>query len=691
MLSEFQQVARSLEEFGLTPPCRRHWVKPLERGEFLIASIDENAAVKKIELCEAVRAREVFKIQKDKHKSFPATKFETPLFAVSANDPVRMKLADADLSGAERALHLDAACKPHALSIGKSDRRSLKRRLQEFARELAAMTVSEQNIAMTRVLAAVTKNDIDPEQFLNQVARAIVDAVRRGDDLRIAIRALMGGVDKHGNVKSGKMTLVLDAAREPDEDFRRLAHAGYETIYHSVLLSAGTRAADGVCALTGRAGSIVRVLADPRLPLLKDTNLFSMNRETPCHDRYGLIGADICPVASDTSEELNSAALWITDARRKGKTWAAVPGPGDKNDLLIAYVEQLPDLDADIAELLSEATAEQLEGDFEGKAESVVRALEGQPRISDGAILHTLVLRRISKGQVQVELNRRYRIGRIRAAAEEWRAAAANAPPFHLYVPVGRGKPAQPIRPRPLFPAEVSRLLKAAWIRNGEDRQKSSGCDLGESYDLFLGEGIESYTAAERLMSAVLNQYSGLLLRAGEQVNRYGLLAKDLNANARKPAVMASTLLGILLYKLNRTKERYMTDAPFLVGRLLSLADVLHAQYCKAVRGGDLPPQLLGNQHYQMAKDRPARALDVLGGRLRVYKAWADTAKPSDPEGNDPVKLAGWAVAQMAQIADELHGNVPDHGFDYRGQAEMLLGYLSRGKADREKGNSNND
>jgi hypothetical protein len=375
---------------------------------------------------------------------------------------------------------------------------------------------------------------------------------------------------------------------------------------------------------------------------LKDTNLFSMNRETPCHDRYGLIGADICPVASDTSEELNSAALWITDARRKGKTWAAVPGPGDKNDLLIAYVEQLPDLDADIAELLSEATAEQLEGDFEGKAESVVRALEGQPRISDGAILHTLVLRRISKGQVQVELNRRYRIGRIRAAAEEWRAAAANAPPFHLYVPVGRGKPAQPIRPRPLFPAEVSRLLKAAWIRKGEDR-------------------------------------------------RYGLLAKDLNANARKPAVMASTLLGILLYKLNRTKERYMTDAPFLVGRLLSLADVLHAQYCKAVRGGDLPPQLLGNQHYQMAKDRPARALDVLGGRLRVYKAWADTAKPSDPEGNDPVKLAGWAVAQMAQIADELHGNVPDHGFDYRGQAEMLLGYLSRGKADREKGNSNND
>ena len=124
-----------------------------------------------------------------------------------------------------------------------------------------------------------------------------------------------------------------------------------------------------------------------------------------------------------------------------------------------------------------------------------------------------------------------------------------------------------------------------------------------------------------------------------------------------------------------------MSEPAFLLGRMLALADVLHAQYCTVVRGDDLPPQLLGNQHFAMASDRPGRALAVLGDRLRVYQGWATTArvKPDSPESAQRgIRLAKWALARMGEVTSQLAGRVPVGSFGDAGRAEMLLGYLSR-------------
>ena len=132
-----------------------------------------------------------------------------------------------------------------------------------------------------------------------------------------------------------------------------------------------------------------------------------------------------------------------------------------------------------------------------------------------------------------------------------------------------------------------------------------------------------------------------------------------------------------------------MNDTAFSLGRMLALSDLLHAQYCRVVRGGTLPPQLLGNQHYSMASDRPVRACAVLGERLRIYKAWADTARrdaQGDPALQKAVNTAKWAVSQMGMITPALHGQLPERGFNEAGKAEMLLGYLSSdaGKEDND-------
>jgi hypothetical protein len=352
---------------------------------------------------------------------------------------------------------------------------------------------------------------------------------------------------------------------------------------------------------------------------------------------------------------------------------------GSGRDLVLAYVDLHPDLDADLAELLSDADAIEREGVFEAKAQTLVKALdELRGKLSTGAVLHSVVLRRISKGQVQIELTRQFPMDRITAALQEWKNAAINTPALSLMAPTGKDKPAKLINPKTLFPGEVAEATKWIWIRGGTERQAAAGVSLSLVYDLFLGQGQSSVHAANAILQRVLQQSTPLLLLTGDQLARFGKSVRDLSFPGRYSAITAVTLLGVALYKLERKKEFFMNETAFLLGRMLALSDTLHAQYCQAVRGGSLPPQLLGNQHYSMAADHPQRAFAVLADRLRVYKGWAQTARV-EGELQAVVKIAKWAVAEMGSVAGELHGKLPDRLKDID-KAEMMLGYLTREK-----------
>jgi len=76
------------------------------------------------------------------------------------------------------------------------------------------------------------------------------------------------------------------------------------------------------------------------------------------------------------------------------------------------------------------------------------------------------------------------------------------------------------------------------------------------------------------------------------------------------------SILGILLWKLGIGKESYMNNPSYLVGRILKIADELHALYCKEVRKDKMPPQLLGNALMAAALDSPTQALAQLALRI---------------------------------------------------------------------------
>ena len=112
-----------------------------------------------------------------------------------------------------------------------------------------------------------------------------------------------------------------------------------------------------------------------------------------------------------------------------------------------------------------------------------------------------------------------------------------------------------------------------------------------------------------------------------------------------------------------------MHSVAFNIGRLLMLSDVLHREYCLNVRKGDIPPQLIGNAIMPIAVEFPNRALNLLQERIRIYKAWADTAKEA--------RLAKWVVKNMAETARELSEKEIPESFNEAERAQVLLGYLA--------------
>jgi hypothetical protein len=511
------------------------------------------------------------------------------------------------------------------------------------------------------------------------LSEAVLAALERGENTRTAQLVLIGDVNKKGKIDDGELPLVFDMHREAGDEFLRVAHAKTGMFYSNALLQRRQGEPDGVCSITGEHTTLERGnLPSPRLPALADTILFSANSDIPCLQRYDLIGSEAFPIGRETAQKLNGTALWITAPGRKGKTWSLVPRSDESGrDLVLVYVDLLPDLNVDLAELLSESDATEREGVFESKAATAVRAIdELRGKMATAAVLHTLVLRRISKGQVQVEISRQYRVERIREALREWEEAALNIPWLSLLVPTGKGKPTRLISPRIPFPGEVVDGTKWIWIRGGAERQPTAGISLASVYDLYLGQGPDARSAASALLERVLQQCTPLLLFMGDQFARFGKSVQGLSVLGRYSSVTAVTLLGIALYKLERKKESYMNQTAFLLGRMLALSDVLHAQYCRAVRRGDLPPQLLGNQHYSMATEHPQRAFAVLADRLRIYKGWAQTAR-AEGELQAAARIAKWAVTQMGFIASELHGKLPERLKDLD-RAEMMLGYLAR-------------
>ncbi len=685
MLSELNTLNESLKRFGIVPEKSHPWITYHKKGDGFVVGLDEGGEVKRIEFWPKKMMAEVWKVVPNKQHSFPVLNLKVPVWQLSESvESIRVSLKGK--KGKERIEQVKAICSlsdlyPHGKEKSLDQYlQKFNNRFSDFPEELDVIIrpALEADCIVLDLLNRVKKIKNQSEQFLRQLSGLAISASLEGrlDAWELVEQLLLGKWhEKENTYKEFDIPIVLDVDNYSDFSFRIFDEIVKKQVNDALFQQKRLGGGQGVCALSGKCGELENdKFPEPKLPILGQSYLYSMNKDAKCHTRYGRISAASYPVNKDLTIELQSSLLFITANERKGKTWCSVPGNSRKErDLLIAYLERMPVNDIDFGFL---GEQNDMEGEFETSAKQVCEALRGNPVINVDDELRIFVLKSVDKGRRQVLFTSVFSVLKIIEGNELWLTGAANHPLFFLTVPLKKGEKSRALAPFCPSPSDVMRLFHFQWIRNGLERSEAHGCRLSDVYDLMFADSDLSEKLCNKFLRLVLRKVHPLLTGIGGalhlgQVNRNSQYSLEkYSVESKKATLVAIGLMAILLYKLGFKKEDYMNEIEFKIGRILSLVDTLHREYSKTVRD-DIPNQLLGNSMMKTALDNPQRALARLNQRLLVYKAWVD-------KSGEEAKLARWAVNEMGKIACGLENCDLDIRLDDIGQAKMLLGYLAR-------------
>jgi len=689
MINELYALSLSLERNGIPVPVKHPWIEGVKKGESLLVNVDQNGHVASIEYCAPERVATFWNISESKHKTFPKINLD-PLWCKVEDEEVLKEFVEKGkkkqwekwLALAERILqeYPDIACRkdPKKIYDWKKDK---WRRLYLFPHQAILPSLGHENKGLRSLIQCFSSwqefSESKVNEFLMQIARRLIADLADGrlDCFKLIQDLIVGrpAAKQQPQVTvlfnpSGSKVIVADQAEEEALSRALSRKKAAEKKY--------------LCPLSGKlTDSAISKYPDPNLPVLGKTFLMAMNKDSPCHKRYGKNGVKIFPASNEASARLDNTLRFITAPDRLHKTWMPVASgkwkgnpKKEKKDLLIAFAEDLPDaqnINPNLALMIGGDS--QQEQRFEIVSSIVCDVLQKQRLAETSAILRFFVIRNISPGQTQVVLNDFCLFSQLTEAVEVWRIAAGNHPHFSLYLSTKKGVKATKHFPPVPYPADLPRLLQHQWIREGLESHKLNSCPLVVSYDLFFERGVKTHSTARQVLQMILQRVTPLLSGIGEAqhtqvLGNYSIFSKG-------TALMAVSYLGITLFKLGIRKEVYMKEVGYGIGRLLSLTDCLHKEYCKTVRDDDIPNQLLGNTILRTVLDSPVRGLARLSERIPVYKAWIDRQQ------GEKYKLAHWAKNEMGKISEQLSVmTIPDSTDDAL-KAQILLGYLAHVEA----------
>jgi len=417
-----------------------------------------------------------------------------------------------------------------------------------------------------------------------------------------------------------------------------------------------------------------------KLPKIGIVGLRSQVKAIPAQARYGLCESETFPVGNETRKEIKAALSWLSDQAREGKTFGLA---GDR-ELLFAYPAQLPeDSIPELASLLGAGDDEFLsQQKFESLSESVIAQLHGLGEASKEGELHIFSLRKAdaSSPKTKVVYYRNTSVDSLEAASRDWDAGFKNIPPLNIRTwskeknEAGNNFPVL-VEPQTLFPIKLHKNLNTVWTLS-RDKIKQNEVKLFEpstGLRLLLDTPETAHAAyiMERFMSHAQTYFITLCRAKGRNE------ISNLENLDTYPGV-----LGLLLYKLGKTKEHYMNESAFQLGRFLRVADEIHRLYCEVVRNGDIPPELCGSSALTATLENPTQALAQLSQRSAPYLKWANAYRGGDMiksgEKSIPaVSLVRSWLKKWSPIAEMLHEmNWPARPSPME-RAQIFLGYLS--------------
>ncbi len=503
--------------------------------------------------------------------------------------------------------------------------------------------------------------------FFHALERCIWETLERGQQVRSLLPVLIqeGTLGKKPTEDRGSISVFLDVT-----DFAEYPVAHVKTIkcLNECLLgqadTGGIRAECGSKDAFGRGtGSLEEKLPEVKLPIIGGVKLRAMNSESPCQYRYGTVDARSYRIGSESRTLAKGALEWLKDESREGQTW----GRADVKELLFAYPTIVPQAHIKLASCLGARKQDDKEARFANYAEDVVSCLKGiSPSLKD-IELRVFSLRKMDKARTKVVFHRNYSAQRLADAAKEWQQGCANTPSIRIGAWGEIKGEIIATEPETPFPLQIADCLNRVWKLDGTSKCETKSMAKSRGIELLLDEFAVRNQVAHLLALALQNgkglfYWLGNTLHGGKIINLDGL---------NKQKLLMPAILGLLLWKLGIHKEVYMNNSPYLVGRMLKLADELHALYCKEVRDGNLPPQLLGNALMTAALDSPTRALAQLALRIAPYLGWAKT------NSTNSAGLSRYFLKQLGFVEGALRDSILPPRLDDPARAQLLLGYIS--------------
>lgn len=706
MLNETYLLRQALGRAQVEIPRQHPRVKTpgSSAGPCLRVRLDQEGGVTAIETMTEEERPGLWTVMEGNHNSFPVVRASKPLCDISTEREIWKKLGF-DAEG-KRKKKPSEPTRISALTDTLGNRckictqqEPLWRRLRDKADELLRHVKGSdpEDETLREFVRRFRKAGNNLHTLFRKISECALTSVKsaRLDDLDTVETLLVGkGPPKDdGKPPTMLVQLAFDLASSPDFSRRLYSQEIKERVKRTLPVeqrSSEDNHPAPACAYTGKEQPLqVSPFPKVKLPVLnKDFPLVSMFSDAACNRRYGLTDSSIVPVAKDVALKTQDALTWIVAEERQGKTWRGVANgrfetvrgrKTERSDLLIVYVDGKPEIDANLADIFGSDEEKQ----FEVDAKTVCDALEGVERERPGSKLNIFLMRKASEGQAQVVVAESPSVADILNAAKWWQQASANVPKVKLPLPGKKGSPAILASPKPPYPDQVVRLLSEEWVANGTRSNKVNGVGLGDVLALMLRTP-GKWKLAQSMLDLAVRRFGPLLSGVFGAMYTGDARRRDkYPMQSRKTALRAVSTLGILLDAVDRRKESYMGETAFLVGRVLSLADTLHREYCKHVRDGSIPPQLIGNALMPVAADNPVDALDRLRERMMPYKAWTDRDNGSDS------RLAKWAVGRIGEICSQLHQLSPSPQTDQTFRAELFLGYMARPPAEKNADDNN--
>lgn len=685
MLNELYLIERGLRAAGVEIAASAvgiNWLSKTEKPIRVRLGPDGN--VTSVELVHPDLAKQLWTQRDGKKNSFPLVKFATKFLSKDdrkKNQEAWKKLTQAKRKDRLRQALSDGAFDPMQINGSFVGPEKIRERLQvvEFLSETETSAIPA--IMKRFILFNDQKADL-----LSEIATTVVK------------NALDGGEDWFEHAKkilTDKCSLYFDVPRnefpvEIGEERSRLA------ISRAFGDAAQANSKKGKCSITGDSAALL-CGNFPEVNLsIGQKFLYSKNEDIEAAWRYGRFGDGGIPIGAAIADRMAGALRALTSEERLNKTWRSVAGERPKQrDLLLAFVEAAPD-EAIIPTVAHDGEEAESDGEktnsvaqYEIRTQRILNALEAKIGADFRKTpVQITLLRSVDKGNAKTLLHRQLSLHDLFEAAKEWSEGERNVPPwFTLPVPGKKGEKGKRLGSLHVAPLQLPRLTQRQYIRGGLEQRELTGVTASDAFALFLNEG-DVKRQTRLMLHLLLRRYSGLLSGATHALRRERARKKSKGYN-HVHALQGISLLGILLLKLERRKEAYMNESAFKLGQLLAAADTVHVGYCADMRGGDVPPTLLGNSVLAVAQSNPVKALAMLCARWKPYGGWAkhvdlgkaDTlCNSKDKEENN----RGWAmrravsqVRRTAEITRELHhaGLPPNVNDTFR--AELLLGYLA--------------